>query len=76
MPGLEDPNFKIMEDWREIAFVAGWQGTFNAAIEEINSTFVVPNMFARAVRGETPDAAMKWAEGEYKRIFQAHGLGG
>jgi multiple sugar transport system substrate-binding protein len=76
MPGLEDPNFKIMEDWREISFVAGWQGTFNAAIEEINSTFVMPNMFARAIRGDTPDAAMKWAEGEYKRIFQAHGLGG
>ncbi len=76
MPGLEDPDFKIMEDWRELSFVAGWQGPFHGAIEEINSTFVMPNMFARAVRGETPEAAMKWAEGEYKRIFQQHGIGG
>jgi multiple sugar transport system substrate-binding protein len=74
MPGLEDPNFQIMQEWRELSFVAGWQGPFNAAIEEINGTFVMPNMFARAVRGETPDAAMKWAETEYKRIYQKHGV--
>ncbi|GAC1320879.1 MAG: extracellular solute-binding protein [Chloroflexota bacterium] len=74
MPGLEDPNFQIMQDWRDLSFVAGREGTFNAAIEEINATFVIPNMMARAVRGDTPDAAMKWAEGEYKRIFQAHGV--
>ena len=74
MAGLEDPNFKIMEDWRDVSFVAGWQGNFNSAIEEVNGTFVMPNMFARAVRGESPDAAMKWAESEYKRIFQKHGV--
>jgi multiple sugar transport system substrate-binding protein len=74
MPGLEDPNFQIMQDWRDVAQVAGRQGPFNSAIEEINGTFVMPNMFARAVRGDGPDEAMKWAEGEYKRIFQAHGI--
>jgi len=74
MPGLDDPNFQIMQDWRDVAFVAGREGTFNGAIEEINGTFVMPNMFARAVRGETPDAAMKWGEAEYKRIFQKHGV--
>jgi multiple sugar transport system substrate-binding protein len=74
MPGLEDPNFQVMQEWRELSFVAGWQGPFSAAIEEVNSTFVMPNMFARAVRGETPEAAMQWADGEYKRIFQSHGI--
>ncbi len=74
MPGLEDPNFQIMQDWRDVAFVAGWQGPFHSAIEEVNATFVIPNMMARAVRGESPDAAMKWAEGEYKRIFEKHGI--
>jgi hypothetical protein len=32
-------------------------------------------MFARAIRGEGPEAAMKWAEGEYTRIFKAHNIG-
>lgn len=77
MPGLEDPNFQIMQDWRDLAFVAGWEGPFNQAIEEINGTFIIPNMMARAVRGpDSPEAAMKWAEGEYRRIFQKHGLSG
>jgi multiple sugar transport system substrate-binding protein len=74
MPGLEDPNFQIMQDWREVASVAGYPGPFSSSIEEVNSTFVLPNMFLRAVRGETPDAAMKWGESEYKRIFQKHGV--
>ena len=26
MAGLEDPNFKIMEDWRDVSFVAGLAG--------------------------------------------------
>ena len=74
--GLEDPNFQIMQDWRELAFVAGYQGPFTRAIEEVNATFVMPNMFARAVRGDTPERAMKWGEGEYKRIFAKYKVGG
>jgi hypothetical protein len=31
-------------------------------------------MVLRAVRGESPDAAMKWGDDEYKRIFQKHGI--
>ncbi|MBV9358450.1 MAG: hypothetical protein JO023_23310 [Chloroflexi bacterium] len=61
MAGLEDPSFQIMQDWRDVAFVAGREGTRNAAIEEINATFVIPTMVARAARGE--------------RIFKAHGIG-
>jgi hypothetical protein len=74
MPGLEDANFQIMQDWREVASVAGYPGPFSSSIEEINATFVLPNMVLRAVRGETPDAAMKWGEAEYKRIFEKHGI--
>jgi uncharacterized protein (TIGR03086 family) len=72
MPDLvgDDPA----ASYTALSYVAGWQGPFGSAIEEINATFVVPNMVARAVRGETPDAAMKWADGEYKRIFQKHGI--
>ena len=60
---------------KQATHCSGWQGPFHGGIEEINSTFVMPNMFARAIRGETPEAAMKWAEGEYTRIFKAHNIG-
>ena len=74
MPGLEDPNFQIMQDWRDVAFVAGCGAPSTPRSKRSTRTFVMPNMFARAVRGDTPDAAMKWGEDEYKRIFQKHGV--
>jgi multiple sugar transport system substrate-binding protein len=75
MPGLDqDPKLSIMQDWKDLAFVYGYQGPITEAMEEVQSTFVVPNMFARAARGDTPEAALAWAEGEYKRIFSKYKL--
>jgi multiple sugar transport system substrate-binding protein len=76
MPGLDkDPKLAIMQDWKDLAYVYGYQGPITSAMEEVQSTFVIPNMFARAARGDTPDSAVAWAEGEYKRIFSKYGLG-
>lgn len=75
MPGLDqDPKLSIMQDWKDLAFVYGYQGPITDAMEEVQSTFVVPNMFARAARGDTPESALAWAEGEYKRIFSKYKL--
>jgi multiple sugar transport system substrate-binding protein len=76
MPGLDqDPKLAIMQDWKDAAYVYGYQGPITGAMEEVQSTFVIPNMFARAARGDTPENALSWAEGEYKRIFAKYGLG-
>jgi hypothetical protein len=45
-------------------------------MEEVQSTFVIPNMFARAARGDTPENALAWGESEYKRIFAKYKVGG
>lgn len=75
MPGLDtDPKLSIMQDWKDLAFVYGYQGPITQAMEEVQSTFVMPNMFARAARGDTPENALAWAEGEYKRIFSKYKL--
>ena len=75
MPGLDaDPKLTIMQDWRDLAFVYGYQGPISSAMEEVQSTFVIPNMFARAARGDTPENAVAWAESEYKRIFSKYNL--
>jgi len=76
MPGLDqDPKLTIMQDWKNLAYVYGYQGPITGAMEEVQSTFVIPNMFARAARGDTPENALAWAEGEYKRIFAKYKLG-
>jgi multiple sugar transport system substrate-binding protein len=75
MPGLDkDPKLAIMQDWKDLAHVYGFQGPITQAMEEVQATFVMPNMFARAARGDTPEAALAWGEGEYKRIFSKYKL--
>jgi multiple sugar transport system substrate-binding protein len=75
MPGLDqDPKLSIMQDWKDLAFVYGYQGPITQAMEEVQATFVMPNMFARVARGDTPEAALAWAESEYQRIFSKYKL--
>jgi multiple sugar transport system substrate-binding protein len=48
----------------------GHPGPSNTAIGEVFGTFVIPNMFARAARGEvTPQQSVAQAETEITRIF-------
>jgi ABC-type glycerol-3-phosphate transport system substrate-binding protein len=58
----------------------GYPGPSNTAIGEVFATFVIPNMFARAARGEvSPAQAVTQAEARVKPIFEkwrARGLVG
>jgi multiple sugar transport system substrate-binding protein len=58
----------------------GYPGPSNTAIGEVFGTFLIPNMFARAARGEvTPKQAVTQAEAQIKPIFEkwrARGLVG
>jgi multiple sugar transport system substrate-binding protein len=48
----------------------GYPGYATAAIDEVFNTFVIPTMFAKAARDEmTPEAAVKAADAEVRRIF-------
>lgn len=48
----------------------GYPGYATAAIDEVFNTFVIPTMFAKAARDEmTPEAAVKAADEECRRIF-------
>ena len=48
----------------------GYPGTANTAEGEVFATFVIPNMFARAARGEvTPQQAVADAEAQIRPIF-------
>jgi multiple sugar transport system substrate-binding protein len=75
MPGLDaDPKLTIMQDWKDLALVYGYQGPISQPMEEVQATFVVPNMFARVAKGDTPESALAWGEGEYQRIFSKYKL--
>lgn len=50
----------------------GHPGVCSPAVAEVYNTFVVPNMFARAVRGDqTPEESIRTAAAEAKAIYSA-----
>jgi multiple sugar transport system substrate-binding protein len=66
------PNNKyaVLGDVLSWATNVGYPGYASAAIDEVFNTFVIPTMFAKAARDEmTPEAAVKAADEEVRRIF-------
>jgi multiple sugar transport system substrate-binding protein len=63
-------KYKVLGDVLTWATNVGYPGYASAAIDEVFNTFVIPTMFAKAARGETtPQAAVKAADTEVRRIF-------
>ena len=49
----------------------GRHGHANTAVGEVFGTFIVPNMYARAARGDqTPEESVARAESQIKPIFE------
>jgi multiple sugar transport system substrate-binding protein len=67
-----DPKLQILQDFPKIVAFYGHPGPFTTPIQEVVNLFVVPDMFTRVARGQNIDEAVKWATGEYRRIFSKH----
>ncbi|MFI5606443.1 ABC transporter substrate-binding protein [Amycolatopsis sp. NPDC051903] len=69
--GSRPPDkLKLLADAVPWSANIGYPGPASTAIGEVFSTFVIPNMFARAVRGEaTPQQSVAEAEGQVNAIF-------
>jgi multiple sugar transport system substrate-binding protein len=50
---------------------AGYAGPSGRNAAEVVTKYVLTDMYAKAVQGMTPDAAVKWAQGELVRIYGA-----
>jgi hypothetical protein len=48
----------------------GWPGPLDRRAELARVTWVVPNMFTKAVTGTPTDEALKWGEVELKKIYE------
>src|SRR5262250_11914 len=67
-----DPKLQILQDFPDLVRFAGYPGPFTTPVQEIVATFVFPDMCTRVARGQTPDEAIGWAVGEYRRILARH----
>jgi multiple sugar transport system substrate-binding protein len=67
-----DPRLQILQDFPNIVGFAGHPGPFTPAVQEVVATFVLPDMCTRVAKGQSPDEAIKWAMGEYRRIYSKY----
>jgi multiple sugar transport system substrate-binding protein len=51
--------------------IFGYAGPSTGKATEAFSKYIVVDMFAKAVQGMKPEDAVKWAEGELKKIYEA-----
>jgi multiple sugar transport system substrate-binding protein len=67
---VDPERYLFLADAEKWSAYPGYPGHTTAAIDECFNTFVVPNLFARAAKGEqSPEDSAKQAEAEMKRIF-------
>lgn len=70
MPILgSDPKLELLQDLGQYAATVGYPGPPTAAAGQVNNTYVIPNMFAKAVTGSTVDQAIAFAEEQIKSIY-------
>ncbi len=51
--------------------IFGYAGPSTAKATEVFSKYIITDMYAKAVQGMKAEAAVKWAEGELKKIYEA-----
>jgi multiple sugar transport system substrate-binding protein len=65
-----DPKYSVLANAMDWTTNVGYPGYASAAIDQAFNTFVLPTMFARAARDEvTPEAAVRAADAELRRVF-------
>ncbi len=64
-----DPNLKSFRDMSQYGKTYGYPGPYTRASSELLSKYIVVDMFARAVKGQSAQDSAKQAERELKQIF-------
>jgi multiple sugar transport system substrate-binding protein len=62
---------QVFKDIGTYARTLGWPGPPNQKAGLAWSKYIIVDMFARAIQGDTPEAAVAWAETELKAIYEA-----
>jgi multiple sugar transport system substrate-binding protein len=62
---------QVFKDIGTYARTVGWPGPPSQKAGLVWSKYIVVDMFARAIQGESPAAAVAWAETELKSIYEA-----
>jgi multiple sugar transport system substrate-binding protein len=63
------PVLRVLQGLGPRTRAPGWPGPYDQRAGLAQSKHILVDMFARAVQGDTPEAAATWAENELNRIY-------
>jgi len=66
-----DPVMRPFKVAARLGQAIGFAGPPDAKAQEGLSKYIITDMYAKAVQGMAPEEAVKWAEGELKKIYAA-----
>lgn len=66
---LKDPAITPYRDLATYGQHFGYPGSFDRRASEAQAKYIVVDLFARAVKGESADSVITWAEAELKNIY-------
>jgi multiple sugar transport system substrate-binding protein len=66
---MTDPKYEPIRASGQYGHLYGWPAPGDDSSQEVTYSFIIPNMFAKAVTGASTKDAIDWAEGEIKRIY-------
>jgi len=65
----EDPVMTIYKVAARLGQAPGFAGPPNAKAAEVLTKYIITDMYAKAVQGMSAEDAVKWAEGELKKVY-------
>ena len=65
----EDPIMLPYRDAARLGRAPGFAGPPNAKAAEVQTKYIITDMYAKAIQGMAPAESVKWAEGELKKIY-------
>jgi len=67
-----DPPLKAFRAGARASRLIGYAGPPNARASEAwsNNKYIITDMYAKAVQGMAPEAAVAWAAGEQQKVYE------
>jgi multiple sugar transport system substrate-binding protein len=64
----DDPIMLPYKDAARLGRAPGYAGPPNAKAAEVQTKYIITDMYAKAIQGMAPEESVKWAEAELKKI--------
>lgn len=66
----KDPAITIYRELPKYGRSAGYAGPYNRNASEVWAKYIIVDLFAKAVKGESPQSVIAWAEKELKNVYE------